>query len=215
MADAEPAGGHVVFQPFDQQRDLAVALRRGRESRVAIQHRDAGRVVTTVLEALQAVDQYRARLPFTQVPDNPAHRPSIRRRGAKPQSSSLWAVQPGCQWCLSALLGRWTQDPARFGLRRLENGTDHEPLSRGREREHGVLLACRAGQDVLLALRAAGVLCPLHESHSLAGAGRQGTRAVGRRHRSVYELAWADWSSEPGVGARAAAVANHHLIERV
>ena len=78
-----------------------------------------------------------------------------------------------------------------------------------------LLLACRTGRDVLLALRAACVLGTLGESHPLAGPARQSARTVGRRQSAVDQLTDADRWREPGIGGGAAPGRDRHLVERV
>src|SRR5437899_1471063 len=73
VPDAQAAGGHFLGEPVDQGVDLGRALDHRGLVRVLVVDRHPGRVVATVLEALQALHDDGSRRALTQVADDPAH----------------------------------------------------------------------------------------------------------------------------------------------
>jgi len=73
VADAEVADRHFFRNALDQGVDLGGALYQGCFPVLVVEDRDARRVVPTVLEPLQALDDDGRGLALAQVPDDPAH----------------------------------------------------------------------------------------------------------------------------------------------
>src|SRR5438552_2545220 len=91
VADAEPALGHLLGQPLDQGVDLGGALHdRGLAVRL-VEDGDAGGIIATVLEPLEALHDDGGRRALAQVADDSTHAAAsyVPRLGANKRTKSV------------------------------------------------------------------------------------------------------------------------------
>ncbi len=103
VADARPAGKRPALDPGREVPELPLAPGDAEEA-VRAEDGDARRVVAAVLEAPQAVDQDRRRLPRSDVSDDPAHRPTPSVPSPR---SSVRGTSPLPRRSSSAERARW------------------------------------------------------------------------------------------------------------
>ena len=76
VADAEPAGGHLLGEALDQRVDLGGALYDGGLAVRLVENGDPGGIIAAILEPLEALHDDGRRRSLAQVANNPAHIPA-------------------------------------------------------------------------------------------------------------------------------------------